>query len=55
MYHICNQGTMERSYSCSTKWLKSLTFTILLVTQQSELRMETLKTAKPLEPFDTDV
>lgn len=46
---------MERSYRCSTKWLKSFTFTVDLVTQQSKLGMETLKTAKPLKPFDTDV
>lgn len=44
---------MERSYRCSSKWLKSLTFNSHLVTQQSEVRVETLKTTKPLEPFYT--
>lgn len=46
---------MERSYRCSSKWLKSLTFNSHLVTQQSEVRVETLKTTKPLEPFYTDI
>lgn len=46
---------MERPYSSSTMWFKSLIVTIHLVTQQSELRMETLKTTKPLAPFRTDM